>query len=391
MMKEHRKDIRGRGASSNSASRFLSQHFEATVEDHDHYADDLDRLVMTDGLVSADELARADELVKTGLVRTTEKSIWLTELIKDSSRTIITSNDSPDVGFNYSINSYRGCEHGCAYCYARPTHEYLGYSAGLDFESKIHVKYEAPLLLRQALMKKSWQGQTLFMSGVTDCYQPIERKLKLTRGCLEVLREFKNPIGIITKNALVTRDIDILKDMAQWNGVMVFLSITTLDSELARALEPRTSTPAAKLVALEKLSEAGIKTGVNIAPVIPGLTDAEIPGILKAAKGVGAHVAGYGLLRLPGAVLPIFEEWLETHQPLKKDKVLNSIRDTRGGKLNVASFGERMRGVGVYADQINHLFKLWIRKLGFQKMEVNLNSQHFQRPPQKGDQLGFEF
>lgn len=359
MSKEFRNDIKGRGASTNVPNKFLTHHFEATEEDYDNYLDD-------------------------------EKSVLQTELIKDTSRTIITHNNSPDVGFTYSINCYRGCEHGCAYCYARPTHEYLGYSAGLDFETKIHVKYEAPTLLREALLKKSWQGETLFMSGVTDCYQPIERKLMLTRGCLEVMNEFKNPVAIITKNALVTRDIDILRDMAQWRGAMVFLSITTLDSSLARTLEPRTSAPASKLAAIEKLSAAGIMTGVNVAPVIPGLTDSEMPAILKAAKDAGAQFSGYVPLRLPGAVRPVFEEWLGVHRPLRKEKVLSAIRDIRDGKMNSSEFGDRMRGSGARADQISNLYKLTTRKLGLNKVDSNLSSAHFKRPPQTGEQMSFE-
>lgn len=359
-MKEFRRDIRGRGASSNVANRFLSMHVEPTEEDHDNY-------------LLADE----------------GRPLLQTELIVDTSRTIINRNDSPDVGFSFSVNAYRGCEHGCAYCYARPTHEYLGYSAGLDFESKIHVKYEAPKLLKDAMMKTSWQGDTLFMSGVTDCYQPIERKLKLTRGCLEVMNEFKNPVVIVSKNALITRDIDILQDMAAWRGSQVFLSITTLDAELARVLEPRTSTPQAKLAALEKLSAAGILTGVMVAPVIPGLTDSEIPNILQAAKTSGVKFAGYVPLRLPGAVRPVFEEWLDVHRPLRKEKILNAIRDIRGGRLNSAEFGDRMRGQGVRADQINHLFKLWTKKLELNVENSNLCSAFFKRPPQEGEQMTF--
>lgn len=362
MSREFRKDIRGRGASSNIANRFLSTNYEAIAEDFDHY-----------------------------LEEENDKPRLQTELIKDTSKTIITTNNSPDIGFTYSVNSYRGCEHGCAYCYARPTHEYLGYSAGLDFESKIHVKYDGPQLLREALLKKSWKGDTIFMSGVTDCYQPIERKLKLTRGCLEVLSEFKNPVLIISKNALVTRDIDILREMAKWRGALVLLSITTLDADLARSLEPRTSTPQAKLNAIKKLSEAGIMTGVNVAPIIPGLTDSEMPLILKTAKEHGARFAGYVPLRLPGSVLPLFQEWLEVHRPLRKEKVLSAIRDIRDGKMNSSDFADRMRGSGARADQIANLFKLYTHKLGLNLEKSNLCHDHFKRPPQPGDQMGFDF
>ena len=358
MSREFRKDIKGRGSVSNIANRFLATNFEATEEDFDNYQED-------------------------------EKSLLKTEVIKDTSRSILTKNNSPDVGFDYSVNSYRGCEHGCAYCYARPTHEYLGLSAGLDFESKIHVKYEAPELLREALMKKSWQPEPIFMSGITDCYQPLERKFKLTRGCLEVLAEFKNPVGIITKNSLVLRDLDILSEMAKWNGAFVMLSITTLDADLARSLEPRTSTPQAKLNAIQKLSEAGVKVGVNVAPIIPGLTDHEMPQILKAAQEAGAKWSGYTTLRLPLSVRPLFEEWLEVNQPLRKEKVLSAIRDIRDGKLNSAEFGDRMRGSGPRAEQIADLFKLYSKKYKFNEQRTNLSTEHFKRPEIPSDQLAF--
>ena len=353
-IREFRKDIRGRGASSNVTNRYDSLTYEATEEDFDNYQED-----------------------KTSLK---------TEVLKDTSRTIITENKSPDIGFNYSVNPYRGCEHGCAYCYARPTHEYLGFSPGLDFESKIVIKEHAPELLREALMKRSWKPQVIHISGVTDCYQPLERKLELTRGCLKVLAEFRNPVSMITKNALITRDIDIFKDLAAIGGVMLMISVTSLNAELIRKLEPRTSHPLARLKAIEALANAGIPVGVNVAPCIPGLTDHEMPMILKAAKDAGATMAGYTALRLPSSVLPIFEEWLEVHQPLRKEKVLNSVRDIRGGKLNSAEFGSRMRGEGPRADQMAQLFKLYTRKYELNMKDFNLSTAHFQRP---GDQMTF--
>nr|WP_253696645.1 PA0069 family radical SAM protein [Bdellovibrio bacteriovorus] len=356
MTREFRKDIRGRGASSNVTNRYDSLKYEATEEDFDNYLED-------------------------------EKALLKTEVLKDSSRTIITENKSPDIGFTFSINAYRGCEHGCAYCYARPTHEYLGLSPGLDFESKIFVKEEAPKLLREALMKPSWKPAVIAMSGITDCYQPLERKMQLTRGCLEVLLEFKNPVSLITKNALVTRDVDILSQMAAYNGTLVFLSITSLNDDLVQILEPRTSRPAARLKAIETLAKAGVPVGVNVAPCIPGLNDHEMPAILKAAKDAGAQYAGYVPLRLPSSVLPIFEEWLEVHQPLKKEKVLNSVRDIRGGKLNDANFGSRMRGEGPRADQMAQMFKLYTRKYGLNVKKFDLSTEHFQR---RGDQLKFD-
>jgi len=317
-----------------------------------------------------------------------------TKFFKDNSRTIITHNNSPDVGFESSVNVYRGCEHGCAYCYARPTHEYLGMSAGLDFESKIIVKEDAPALLRKELMSKKWKPQVLVMSGVTDCYQPIERKLRLTRGCLEVLAEFRNPIAMITKNHLITRDKDLLADLARDNAALAFLSITTLDSELCNVLEPRTSRPQFRLQAIRELAEAGVPVGVNIAPVIPGLNDHEIPAILKAAKEAGAKYAGYTMLRLPLSVRPIFEEWVKVHRPDRAEKIIHQIQDVRGGRatqkdggeksrvprMNDARFGSRMRGEGVLADQISQLFKLHCRREGLNEDDIELSTEAFKRP-----------
>ena len=253
-----------------------------------------------------------------------------TQFFKDHSQTVISRNDSPDVGFQASLNPYRGCEHGCIYCYARPFHEYLGFSAGLDFESKIMVKEDAPELLRQELSSPKWQPQVIFMSGVTDCYQPVERKLKLTRRCLEVLAEFRNPVFIVTKNQLVTRDVDLLSELARHHAVGVFLSITTLDTELRKVMEPRTSPPAARLAAIRELAAAGIPVGVNVAPIIPGLTDHEMPAILKAAAEAGATSAGYTVVRLPYAVAPLFEKWLDNTFPGPERKGLEPVaRDAR--------------------------------------------------------------
>src|SRR5581483_6072610 len=246
-----------------------------------------------------------------------ELPVVQTEFLADHSKTILAKNDSPDLGFTYSVNVYRGCEHGCAYCYARPTHEYLGMNAGIDFESKIMVKFDAPELLREAFEKQSWQPQFVMMSGNTDCYQPAEKGFGITRRMLEVFLEYRNPVGIITKNALIARDLDLLSEMAKWEIVSVFFSITTLDRNLARKLEPRTSTPERRLEALRLLSEAGIPTGVMIGPVIPGLNDEEVPRILEAGKKAGARSAGYNMVRLPLAVRPIFEEWLQTNVPLE--------------------------------------------------------------------------
>jgi DNA repair photolyase len=303
-----------------------------------------------------------------------------TQFLKDNSSSIIATNDSPDVGFSASINPYRGCEHGCAYCYARPTHEYLGFSAGLDFETRIMVKEDAPELLRRELSAPRWKPQVLAVSGVTDCYQPIERRLQLTRHCLEVLLEFRNPFAIVTKNHLVTRDIDLLGQMAAFDAAAVFLSITSLDGELAGKLEPRATHPTGRLKAIGELSHAGIPVGVMVAPVIPGLNDHEIPEILQAAAAAGARYAGYVVLRLPNGVGPLFEQWLNQHASDKKEKVLGRIREMHGGRLNDPRFGSRMRGEGPIAEMIKTLFSLGCRKAGIAGRRPELSTAHFRNP-----------
>src|SRR5262245_2076623 len=254
------------------------------------------------------------------------------EYLSDASRSIVSENDSPDVPFRYSVNPYRGCAHGCAYCYARNTHEYLGFNAGLDFETRIVVKRDAPDLLRQFLSRNSWKPEPITFSGVTDCYQPAEREFRLTRKCLETVLECRQPVSIITKNALVLRDLDVLCELARWNLVYVFLSITSLDPELARTMEPRTSTPSARLRAVQELAAANVPVGVMLAPIIPGLNDSEIPSMLEAAKNAGAKSAGYVFLRLPLAVEPVFLEWLRRTQPLKAERVERRLRQSRHGK-----------------------------------------------------------
>lgn len=309
-----------------------------------------------------------------------------TELIEDHSASILSKNSSPDVPFRLGINPYRGCEHGCVYCYARPSHEYLGYSPGLDFERKIVFKPRAAALLKQALAKRSYQPEVIALSGNTDCYQPVERRLKLTRGCLEVLAEARNPTALITKSALVARDIDLLADLASHEAACVTLSLTTLDPELTGILEPRASRPARRLQAIRALSQAGVPTGVLIAPVIPGLNDHEIPAILAAAAEAGATRAGWILLRLPGAVEPLFEEWLATHLPTQRAKILARLRAVRGGKLHESRFGERMRGQGPYAKQLEQLFELGRRRAGIpSEGEVRpLSSAAFRKPTPDG-------
>jgi DNA repair photolyase len=303
-----------------------------------------------------------------------------TSFFNDTTRKIIATNDSPDVGFEASVNPYRGCEHGCIYCFARPTHEYLGFSAGLDFESKIMVKPNAPELLRAELASAKWEPKVLQLSGVTDCYQPIERRLKLTRGCLDVLAEFGNPVSVLTKNRLVTRDIDILGVLAARQAAVVLLSITTLDPSLAMKMEPRASSPASRLEAVRSLAEAGIPVGVMAAPMIPGLNDQEMPAILAAAARAGATFAGYTSLRLPFAVKDLFQAWLESHFPDRREKVLNRIRDMRQGKLNDSEFGSRMRGGGIWADQLKSMFELAKRKAGITGEFPSLSIAAFRRP-----------
>ncbi|MEQ9620151.1 MAG: PA0069 family radical SAM protein [Deltaproteobacteria bacterium] len=303
-----------------------------------------------------------------------------TVFYRDTSKSIITYNDSPDVGFNAGINPYRGCEHGCIYCYARPTHEFLGLSLGLDFETKIFVKEDAPSLLRKELTSRKYVPQAIAISGNTDCYQPAERHFRLTRGCLGVLSEFRNPVGIVTKNYLVTRDIDILKEFSEWNGVVVAVSVTTLDPGLRRKMEPRTSSPQMRLRAIEKLSGEGIPVIVMVAPVIPGLTDHEIPNIIKSAASAGAVSAGFIMLRLPYGVSEIFTAWLERYFPDRKSKVLNRIKSVRGGRLNSAEFYDRMKGKGIYAEQVRDLFQVACRKAGIAGEKVELSTEHFKRP-----------
>jgi DNA repair photolyase len=310
-----------------------------------------------------------------------------TRFYSDRTRTIIARNDSPDVGFDASVNPYRGCEHGCIYCYARPSHEYVGFSAGLDFESRILVKRNAPELLRRELASPRWTPQVIAMSGVTDPYQPVERRLRLTRGCLEVLGEFRNPVAIITKNHLVTRDADLLAELASVDAALVNVSVTTLDNALQRVMEPRTSIPARRLAAVETLARAGIPVRVMVAPIIPGLTDREVPAIIGAAADAGARAVGYTLLRLPHGVKELFCEWLERYFPERANKVINRIREMRGGRLNDPRFGSRQRGRGETVAQIRALFHAARKKAGISDDIPSLSPAAFRRPRPAG-QLG---
>jgi len=306
------------------------------------------------------------------------------QYLADTSRTVVATNDSPDIPFRYSVNPYRGCAHGCAYCYARPYHEYLGLNAGLDFETRIFVKHDAPQRLREFLARPKWRPEPIVFSGVTDCYQPAERQFRLTRQCLEVLHECHHPLAIITKNALVLRDLHLLRDLASRHLVHVNISITSLDPELARDLEPRTSIPSARLRAVETLADAGVPVRVMIAPLIPGLNDHEAPAVMQAAKDAGARDARYVLLRLPLSVEPVFREWLHRMRPLQAEKVEQLIRQTRNGGFNRSEWGERMRGTGEIADQIAAMFQVFRHKHGFGDLPPLDGSQFVPPTPPRG-------
>ncbi|MBX7165767.1 MAG: PA0069 family radical SAM protein [Pirellulales bacterium] len=350
--------IVGRGTQAQPANRFEATHLEPDFEQLEH-----------------DEDLQAPR-------RTVP-----TQFLPDRSQSLITRNDSPDVAFDWSINPYRGCEHGCAYCYARPYHEYLGLSAGLDFETRILVKHDAPALLRKELGHPNWRGELIALSGVTDCYQPVEAELRLTRGCLEVMLEARQPVAIITKNALITRDLDVLAELAQNKLVAVNVSITSLDQGLTRRLEPRTSAPQARLRAIRELSAAAVPVRVMMAPIMPGINDHEIPQVLEAAREAGASSATYTLLRLPLAVEPIFRAWLAEHRPLAQDRVEALIRETRGGQLYDPAFDQRMRGQGNYAQQIGAMFQVFKAKHGLNQPPPSLDSSQFRPPREPSGQM----
>ncbi len=350
----HFTDDRGRGTVSNPPNRFERL-----------------RIEIDDGAL--EEIAANDPEF--------EKTRPRTVYYRDDSQSLITTNASPDLGFEASLNPYRGCEHGCAYCYARPYHEYLGFNAGLDFETKLMVKEHAPDLLEWELASSRWEPKHLACSGVTDCYQPVERELKITRACLEVLARFRNPVGIVTKNALVTRDLEPLVELSHFQAAAVAISITSLDSKLAGKLEPRASRPEARLRALRKLNDAGVPAGISLAPVIPGLNDHEIPAILEAAADHGARFASYTVLRLPHGVKDIFAGWLERHFPQSREKVLGRVREMRGGgdRLNDSTFGTRMTGEGPVAEEIRTLFRVSARRAGLDGERTRLSTEHFRR------------
>jgi DNA repair photolyase len=347
--------FKGRGAGSNESGRF---------ESHQHV--DID-----DGWGSLDA----------------EPEPLRTEVILDDTRSIINWVKSPDIPFDRSINPYRGCEHGCIYCFARPSHTYLGYSAGLDFESRLLVKPDAATLLRKELAKPGYVCQPMALGTNTDPYQPIEREYRITRQVLEVLAEHKHPLSIVTKSASVERDIDILAPMAREGLAKVFISITTFDRSLSRLLEPRAAAPERRLETIRRLHDAGIPVGVMTAPIIPVLTDSEMETILERAAEAGASSAGYVLLRLPLEVTPLFEEWLKLHHPMKADHVMSIVRQSREGKTNDAQFFSRMRGKGLFADMIAQRFKLVTKRLGLNLQRHALNTNLFSAPTRKNSQL----
>ncbi len=338
---------RGRGAKSNASGRFEKGRLEA--------ADD-----------GWESLALLDT--------------FKTEVREDSAKSIITRNDSPDISFDRSINPYRGCEHGCVYCYARPSHCYLGHSAGLDFETILYAKSNAAQLLEQELANPRYAPQTIALGANTDPYQPVERQRMITRAILEVLQRANHPVGIVTKSALVTRDIDILAPMAAKGLAKVAISLTTLDRRVARAMEPRAASPPKRLEAIRQLSQAGIPVTVMVAPVIPGLTDHEIENILDAAQAAGARDAGYVMLRLPLEIKDLFREWLAEEFPDRAKRVIGLLQSMHGGQDYVAAFGHRQRGSGPYADQIAQRFKLARRRLGLASERLALRIDLFSRP-----------
>jgi len=309
------------------------------------------------------------------------------ELYEDATQNIIASNDSPDLGFSFSVNPYRGCNHGCAYCYARPSHEYLSFGAGTDFDPRLVVTREAPRLLREAFQRPSWKGELVMFSGVTDCYQPVEASLRLTRQCLEVCAEFRNPVAIVTKSPLVERDLDVLQQLHRDASVQVNLSVPIWDPALARAIEPGAAAPRRRIQAIAALARAGIPVGVLVAPIIPAVSDEALGEVLEAARAAGATSAGYVLLRLPGSVKAVFEARIREALPLRAEKILHRVRETRGGRLYDARFGVRGRGEGPYAEAIARTFELTRRRLGYGP-GPGPRPDTFRRPPRVEAQLG---
>ncbi len=308
----------------------------------------------------------------------TEKQIEL-QLFKENPKSALSKNDSPDMSFKYSINAYQGCEHGCVYCYARNSHEYWGFNISSDFERKLVYKESIAQKLEKEFLKKSWKPQTVMLSGNTDCYQPLEKKMELTRGILKIFNKYQNPVGIVTKNALIQRDVDVLSELAQTQKVHVFVSMNSLDEQLRRKLEPRTSTHANRLKTIEVLRKNGIPSGVLVSPVIPGLTDHEIPNVLRQANEAGALTAAYTTIRLNKSLDKLFVNWLEEHYPNKKAKVINLIKEIHGGNLNNSEWGERMRGTGEIAGTARMLFNSAFKKYFNENKLPPLSTSGFRR------------
>jgi DNA repair photolyase len=352
---------KGRGAASNPASRFL----------HVIRENDFEQLQFDEDFLREQERPN-------------------TQYYDDTSKSVISENNSPDIPFRYSLNPYRGCLHGCSYCYARPTHEYLGLSAGLDFETRIFVKRNAPRLFRDWLARPAWKCESIMLSGVTDCYQPVERTLQLTRQCLEVADEASQPVSLITKNALIARDADLLGTLAQRQLCRVAISLSSLDQSLTKILEPACSAPASRLEAIRTLSAAHVPVHLMVAPVIPGLNDSDIPAVLKAAADAGAASASFIILRLPLTVEPLFLEWLNRQLPNLATRVENRIRSTRDGNLSQSEFHTRMRGTGIYADQISKLFQIHRKRSGLDRQLPPCRTDLF-RPPRTSDGQQFLF
>ncbi|MFT7629578.1 MAG: DNA repair photolyase [Mariniblastus sp.] len=312
------------------------------------------------------------------------------EFLRDASESVVSQNKSPDVDFNFSLNPYRGCAHGCSYCYARPTHEYLGFNAGLDFETKIVVKYNAPTLFRKWLQRPAWNSaiEPVMLSGVTDCYQPCEKEFKLTRACLEIALQAQQPMRIITKNALVKRDLDLLTELARQNLVCVTISLATLDQSLVKTMEPRSSSPLARLKTIEALANANVPVKVLTAPLIPALNDQEIPQLLQQASDAGATYAGYVMLRLPTSVEPVFMDWLDQHFPDRKSKIIGRLKSLGGGEAYDPTFGTRMKGQGIWAEQIKNLFNAYCAKWQLKQGVPSLRSDLFRRLNEDGSHQG---
>ncbi len=327
------------------------------------------------------------QVVDDGWFPETDQPKLKTTIHRDNTQSILTTNRSPDVPFDVSINPYRGCEHGCIYCFARPTHAYLDFSPGLDFETQLVIKPEAPALLRKKLAGKNYQCKPIAMGTNTDPYQPVERDHRITRQLLEVLEEHRHPVAIVTKSAMIERDIDILSRMAERNLVHVMISVCTLDKTMARTLEPRATAPPRRMQTIARLNEAGIPTGVLVAPIIPVLNDPEMETILRQAADAGARNAGYVLLRLPLEVAPLFEEWLTTHYPLKHAHVMKRIRDTRDGAVYQSGFGKRMVGEGAFAAMIGRRFDAMCRRFDFGKRTIYLDTHHFTSPCRSNGQM----